>query len=342
MAFPYTTFNTFEDGTLGHFDVETDDDGRLDFPHYTELARQPRVGMPYRGAYCMRVQLAGFSATGAYVQETGSWLLTTGTDELYLRFKLFVSNDIVMNNGNEFVICQFASGAVTPHTVGTIECGLHLEYTMSGGYRLGLGVVSGTSWQGLALGKWHDVELYFNPAGGAGGTLDAWLDGGAFTQLSGMTNDNITSVAMGVIGQDSGTKNGTILFDQIIGHKNGARIGSGGRRFPEQLLLETSGHAFVGNGILHNVAMLSGNAINNIVRIYDTDTGNTTTAAKRLELRNLTANETPVDPAGMPIYLTKGCYVELSGTNPRAMLNIHRAVGYSSDGAIRNYAHKGR
>ena len=54
---------------------------------------------------------------------------------------------------------------------------------------------------------------------------------------------------------------------------------------------------------------------------------------------NLTASETPVDPAGVPINIIKGCYVSLTGTNPRAMVNIYRAVGYFSDGAIRNAAY---
>jgi len=61
----------------------------------------------------------------------------------------------------------------------------------------------------------------------------------------------------------------------------------------------------------------------------------------KLELKNLTASETPVDPAGVPINITDGCYISLAGTNPRAIVNIHRAVGYYSDGAIRTQAHRG-
>ena len=69
-----------------------------------------------------------------------------------------------------------------------------------------------------------------------------------------------------------------------------------------------------------------------------TDEADTTNGTMKLELKNLTASETPVDPAGVPVEFTKGCYVSLTGTNPRAMLNIRRAMGYSSDGAIRTVA----
>ena len=44
--------------------------------------------------------------------------------------------------------------------------------------------------------------------------------------------------------------------------------------------------------------------------------------------------------AGVPISVTKGCYISLTGTNPRAMVNIYRAVGYYSDGAIRDAAYR--
>ena len=49
-----------------------------------------------------------------------------------------------------------------------------------------------------------------------------------------------------------------------------------------------------------------------------------------------------VETAGVPVTVRKGCYVSLSGTNPRAIIQIRRAMAYCSDGAIRNYAHRGQ
>ena len=333
MAFPYTTIANFEAGTLGHFDTEADTDGRLDFPHYTELARFPGLAMPWSGAYCMRVDLAGAS-NPAYVQETGSWDMTAGTNEIFLRFKLYLSKDLVMANTNEFAVLQFWS------STSTVEAGVYINYTTANGYRIGLGDASASSFQGITLGEWHDIEVEYDPAGGAAGTLDGWLNNTAFTQVGSLTDANITSGVLGVMGQDAGTTAGTVLFDHVVGHVDGARIGSGGRRFPEQHYREASGHVFVGHGIVDNAALLAGAGTDCVLNLYDTDTADTTNTSPRLVLKNLTNNESPVDPAGMPLTLTKGCYVELTGTNPRAIINLHRAVGYGSDGAVRAYAHR--
>ena len=124
------------------------------------------------------------------------------------------------------------------------------------------------------------------------------------------------------------------------------RIGSGGKRFPQQVLLEasptgtTGHHVFVGSGIIDNVSLLSGGLNDNVLQVWDTDRADTTNGTMKLEMRNLTALETPVDPAGVPISITKGCYISLTGTNPRAMVSIYRAVGYYSDGAIRDAAYR--
>ena len=47
------------------------------------------------------------------------------------------------------------------------------------------------------------------------------------------------------------------------------------------------------------------------------------------------ANNETVDPAGMPACIERGAYISMSGTNPRALVQISRANGYVSDGAIR-------
>jgi len=333
----YTTYNNFETGAIGHFDSTDDTDSRLSYAHYTDLARVPGLAMPYRGAYCLRVNLAGMANANASLTETGSWDVTTTTEDIYIRFKLWISTDIVMANNDEFGVCVLSSAAAN-------EAGVWIKYTTAGGYVIGVGKTTGTASTGFSLGQWHDVEMYFNPASGTG-TIDWWLDGTAMAQVGSLTDLSTTYGSVGVFAQDAGTTAGTVLIDQVISSQTdntSTRIGSGGKRFPKTVLLEaapagtTGHHAFVGHGVVDNVSLLSGNAVDNVLQLWDTDRADTTNGTMKLELRNLTALETPIDPAGVPIDFTKGCYVRLSGTTPRAMMNIHRAVGYYSDGAIRN------
>lgn len=332
---PYTTMTGFETGTRDHFDVETDTNSALDFPHYRALARIPGLAMPYRGAYCLRVDLGLASTAGAWVQETG-WDLTAGTNEIFIRLKFWLSKDAAMANNDVFSLIELWSATDTVEAVGAIK------YTAAAGWEIGIGETAPTVLVPLTLGKWHDFELKVDPANGTG-TIDAWLDGTALTQVASLTQASITS---GIVGANPGAAftptAGVLLIDEVISHIDGARIGVRPERWPEQLLLECSGHAFVGNGIIDNVSLLSGTDTDSVLALYDTDVADTNAGNLKLELKNLTANETPIDPAGVPITVNKGCYVSLTGTGgPRAMLQIRRAVGYSSEGAIRNYAHRG-
>ena len=68
MGFPWNFEETFEGGTKGNFDSESDTGNRLDFPGPAELAADGQGVAPFRGAYCMRVNL-GKNATDAYLQE---------------------------------------------------------------------------------------------------------------------------------------------------------------------------------------------------------------------------------------------------------------------------------
>jgi len=329
MAFPYTTIENFEAGTLGHFDSETDTGSHLDFPHYTELARAPGLAMPYRGAYCMRVDL-GASTNDAYLTE-GDWNVTTATEECYVRLMIWLSKDIVMANSDSVALLKLIGAA------SAVQASIWLTYTTAGGYTIGIGQTAATSTTSVSLGEWHTVEMYVNPAAGTG-TIDGWLNNTALTQVTTLTQIDITDGWVGVIDQDAGTTAGTILYDEVIFHLEGARIGTHGPRFPETLELETSGHAFVGHGIVDNVSLTAGGAVDNVLELFDTDTANTTNSSKLLTMKNLTANEAPIDPAGVPMMFQKGCYVSLTGTNPRATVTLRRAVGYGGDGAIRNHA----
>ena len=337
MTFPFVAETGFELGTRGHFDAETDTETRLDFPHYSELARIPGLPAPYRGAYCMRVNLANDGTPAdAYVQETGSWDIALQAAAMYWRFMIYVSDSITMADADEFAVWQLWSAT------NTVEAGCYINYTTANGLRLGLGkdTAAASVFLSLSTGKWHCVELYFTAETAADGTgndalLDGYLDNAAFTQIAGTYDAAaITSGVLGVIAQDAGTTAGYVLFDDVL--TDDTRLGVQVERFPNPLLMTVSGHALVGPGEITGVQLMSGAGTDNVVALYDTDTGYTTDPSHiLLELKN-TANSQVVENATpMCLPFKRGCYVSLSGTNPRAL--IHFKSKYQCDALIRNH-----
>ena len=331
MAFPYIFEENFESGGVGLFDVETDTEARLDFPHYSELARTPGVPMPWRGAYLARVALANDGTPAdAYLQETGSLDLSAEA-EIYLRIRFYVSDDIVMANTNEFAIFQLWS------STSTVEGGAYINFTTANGLRIGIGETSASSFADLTTGVWHDLELYFviDDGGSDDGTIDAWLDGVALTQVTGLDQGAITSGVLGVLGQDSGTTTGFVYFDQIVA--DDARLYRQLDRFPREVVLTKSSHVFVGQGEIENVTLESGNGTDCVLTLYDTDVGNTNDFSnRRVLLRNTVAYEI-VDPAGTPGLFQRGCYCQLEGTTPAATVKIKWAPYYGEAG-MRTYS----
>ena len=109
------------------------------------------------------------------------------------------------------------------------------------------------------------------------------------------------------------------------------------------MFVTASQHIWVGHGVLENVQLVTG-FTDNTLEVYDTDTGNTNDISKRRVYLTTSTQGEVVDPAGMPVTLTRGCYVKLSGTagatGPFATIKVGKAVGWGSDGAIRNYGAK--
>ena len=327
MAFPFITEENFETGTLGHFDVETDTESRLDFPHYSTLARTPGLEMPWRGAYCMRVNLANDgSPANAYVQETGSWDLAA-SGVLVVRFMFWLSPDTVMANNDEFAIMQLWS------STSTAEAGFHINFTTADGFRLGVSETgSGGFLKPLTLGVWHTVEATFTIDSGANdGSIAALLDGSAFSTITSLTQGAITSGVLGVVSQDSGTTRGTILFDQIV--TDDARIYPLSDRFPTTVRLTKSSHVFVGPGTVAHIELISGAATDNVLQVFDTDAGSVLDASNAILTLTNTANSQTVLHAE-PVFFKRGCFVQLAGTNPSATVTIKRAAHYSP-GAMR-------
>ena len=330
MSFPFLSENNFSAGAIGAFDVETDTESRLDIAHYATLARTPGLPMPWRGAYCMRVALANDGTPAdAYVQETGSWD-TAAAGTIFVRFMFYVSGDITMADADEFAIFQLWSGT------NTVEGGVYINYTTANGLRIGIGETSASSFLPLTTGVWHCIEVkaLIDDGVGNNGTLDGWLDNAAFAQVATLDQGAITSGVMGVLSQDAGTTKGNVFFDSIIA--DDARIGSPVERFPQSLLVTASDHVFVGPGEVCDIQLLSGAATDNVLQIYDTDTAYTADASNIvLELKN-TANNQAVDFSGERVCVKRGCYVSLTGTNPRAMVSFKNA--YQDNGPLRAYA----
>lgn len=337
MAFPFLSEENFETGTRGHFDAETDTETRLDFPHYSALSRVPGLPAPYRGAYCMRVNLANDGTPAdAYVQETGSWDTAADGSAIYFRWKLFVTNNITMANTNEFAIHQLWS------STDTVEGGVYINFTTANGLRIGIGDASASSFAPLTTGVWHTVEVLYTIDNDVAndGTIDAWLDGGALTQVTGLDQAAITSGVLGVLGQDAGTTAGTVLFDQVVADDE--RIYPISDRWTQEIKITKDQHVFVGTGIVDNVTLVSGAATDCTLDLYDTDIGATNDASNvKLHLNN-TANNEMVDPAGVPVQFTRGCFVSLGGTNPYAIVKLRSAKAWGSDGAVRSHGIKRR
>ena len=250
MAFPFISEVGFEAGTLGSFDSETDTDSKLDFPHYSALARVPGLAMPYRGAYCMRVDLAG-GTNDAYVQEDDDWDMAANETQ-HWRFMLWVDPAITMANTNEFIVWQLqSSGPVT-------EAAVVINFTTANGLRIGIGETGGSQFLPLTTGVWHAVEInaHLDAGGGDDGTLDLTLDGASATQVASLDQGAIVQGRLGAMGIDAGTTKGVLLFDEVV--SDDAQIYQPAERFPHQMQLTASGHAFVGPGTVENISLMSG------------------------------------------------------------------------------------
>ncbi len=332
MAFPFVFESNWESGAI-EWDSETDTADQLDVAHYSELARFPwPTAAPWSGAYCLRAQLTGGTAD-AFLTE-GDLNIAADTVN-YLSFNIWFSPDFSATANDTFNILELIATATVEVTFGGRITAADDQI------ELGIGELAPTSFGAdIKKGVWYTVELAVDIDDGAGddGTIDIYVhaDGSPSTddvyatQVGSLDQGAITSGVLGI--QDHlATTTGTILIDNF--KQDDARLYPPTDRFPDEILLTKSGHALVGDGCIENVSLLSGAATDCIVGIYDTDKANTNDASNlRLELKN-TANNEVVDPAGTPVSVKRGAFVQLSGTNPRAIVKI--GTGRRSVGTIR-------
>jgi len=336
VAFPFVFESNFETGDNSEWDSEADTGTQLDFPSYAELARFDwPTAAPFTGAYCMRAVLSG--GTGdAYVKE-GDINISLATNNFFA-FNIWFSPDFTGTANDTFNLfeAQSTSNVAEVTVSGRIVAATDV-------INLGIGKTAATSWSAIAIerGKWYCVEIDATPAGSSAGTIDVYItrEGDtpaaavSATQVGSLTNLAVTHGVLGV--QDHlATTTGTILFDRFI--QDDARIYPQQDRFPQVTHLTKSGHVFVGNGVVDNVTLLSGAGTDNIIKLFDTDASTTTDLANpSIELKNTANNET-VDPAGVPTNFTKGCFVSMSGTNPRAKVLL-KSANCRSIATIRQY-----
>ena len=330
MSFPFLDEGNFESGATWTDGTTSDSADRIRFPHFSALANVPNLPAPYRGAYCMLINLAG-STTAAYILENTTFDMSLNENQFF-RFQVFLSSDAIAANTNEFNIMTF-------HSASGVEIAVALNFTTANNWRLGVGETGGTNYQGFSLGAWHTVELDINLDAGTGndGSIAWWLDGSPGATVSSLDQAAVTHARIGVQGQDAGTTAGTILFDEF--YTDDARLYPIKNRWKQTMLMTSSGHAFVGPGTIENITLLSGSAADCIVEVWDTDTADTNDMENRVVILRNTATEEMVDPAGMPVDVIRGAYVTISGTasadGPFALLKLGQVSAFGSDGAVR-------
>ncbi len=332
MAHPWVFESTWETGAI-QWDSETDTGSKLSIAHYTDLARVPSLPAPYRGAYCMMVDLT----TG----DTNDHTLTEGDIDIadaatrYFRWYMYVSPNFTATADDVFSIFELQQAG------GTVEQTVGMQITASSNL-LEIGVGDGTapsSYVTMDRGRWVCVELLSTISTGGAGAMTLYLDGASRIALTSLTQ--AAAVGQGVLGTQLtlATTTGILLFDDFV--MDDAQLYPNQQRFPLQRTVTSSEHVFVGPGTV-DAAVLYSTTAGNIMRLYDTDTGNVNEQQGFVAEVSLTG---AISVSG-PLFFERGCFAEMTGTDPRGavlMTKVNDEPGGAgpklrSDGAIRRYA----
>lgn len=349
MAFAWIFESNFEQGDSSDWDSETDSANQLDFPHYSELAQYPdSLHTPYSGAYCMRLQLTGGTADAIVLEadiNIGNAVTTA------FSFDIQFSKNFASSSGTDVVHLLELTGSGTAVT-GVI--GFDVAVTAADGtlgtIRMGIGD-NGTSGAvadtfastPIERGQWYTIENVITLNTGGTGTSNLFItkagDPAQLTADIARTSRDMIVVTDGEFGLQAhdATTTGTILLDNFI--QDDLRVFPR-ERHPLAPLFTKSGHAFVGRGWINSAALLT-DETTNIMRLWDTDIADVS-ATQSFKL------EFDVDgTAGSfdgPVYFQHGCFVELSGTDPRGQVFLADVSGhpgivgptyYKSDALVR-------
>jgi hypothetical protein len=314
MAFPWIFEENFELGTKGAFDSESDSASRLDFAGPADLAADGLGVAPFRGGYVMRVNM-GKSNADAYLEDDAFGLVVDA--DKWLRFYLMLSEDFSIGKADDVVniLGLYSAGP-------TFEMGIGLTRKDPEGVVLiaqqSIGNVSG-AWIAFELGRWHCIEVLYQPRASSSG-MSIYANGHRVSENMGVSAD-LTIGRIGAISQ-SGDFRGTMYFDQLVMDD--------GRVFPitegpmdsasvdnQTMLFTKSGFAFVGSGEVLEVQAIDNGSSDARVRVYDTDTPQQIAEYdKRIDRRF--DNYLPLQPTNF----NRGAFVQLSGTNPQALVRV--------------------
>lgn len=318
MALPYAFECNFEDGTSSPFDSETDTDSKLSVEHYSTLARLPFVdSIPYRGAYAALVNLA-LGTNDAYYQEDVGFDVAANTAAA-MRLMFWISSDLVMAASDTFDIFRWQSaGPVTEFSMNIQNNAGVITFRGGDG---GAGTFRTSP---ITLNEWHCAELVINTGTGANGTCTVYLEGNQLgAQITGITCAALTQAWVGTVGIDAGTTRGRVLFDQIVADET--RVGCFSKRFNMTRLATKTGHLVLGPASIVEADLIQSAAFDETATMWDTDTADTSDLSRRIV----------VFDAQRSIYVNKGLYVVLTGTNPVCAVKCTSALDMS-EGGIKN------
>lgn len=331
MAFPYVFAENFERGTKGNFDTETDTASQLDFAHYTTLARYPWRCTPYTGAYAMRLQLTG-GTDDAILVEADTNIADTATS--WFRFPVWFSPTFTGTANDTFALLELtgAGSAVTVSIGARIVAATNVINIGAGGAATGA-APSTFGAQEIQRGVWYTIEAKVVIQTGGTGTIDLYItrDGEPQQTVAQVSVGTITNIAVtdsnyGI--QDHlATTTGVILLGELV--QDDAQLYVKPRYATEQIFTQ-SGHAFVGPGTIAVAALLT-NEATNAMSLYDTETAETAVGVRKvlLDLDNQTS-------IGGDLFFQKGCYVEISGTDPIGQVMLTR---YSASPGVKGPVH---
>jgi len=305
MVFPYTFSENFETGTKGNFDSETDTERRLNFTK----------GAACWGAYGMVVDLSKGSAD-AYLQDVG--FATAANTTLYMRFMMKLEGVTFGAENDEVKILDLLAGAVS-------ELQLVLVYRGPEGIVLEIrdpDASMGRSWIRPRMDEWLCVEASWtvDNAGANDGRASLYIDGHR-ASVAKMDQAAFTIGRIGAMGQ-TGDIEGKIYFDHILVDND--------RLMPcfdtPNKTLTASGWACLGPCTIEQVRLIDGGSGNSEVEIYNTDELAYSEEDMVAYLAVTTAAPKFVQ-SDKPVSLKRGCYLKLTGTNPRAIVRLGGGYG---------------
>ena len=332
MAFPFLFESNFEPGTNAEWGSEVDTGSRLNFQHYSTVAKYnaTEVGpiAPFRGAFLAELDLGD---TNDHTVISSS-ISIADTVTAYLRFYMFLGKNLRATADDILALYEHQG------TANAVEASVGLRITAAtGAIEIGVGQVTPTVFaaQPLVRGRWYCVELLTTVSTIGAGVSTLFLDGSQVATVTGLTN---TAILRGVLGsQDTlSTTLGYVFLDQVV--FDDTRVFPITERFAESRMVTKSAHVALGATDVLNLTLIPGSGTNCVVKLYDTDVAYVSDENNaQAVLFNLTASEPPIDLADVPLSFKRGVYAELSGTGTRAIVRIGRHTGFGSVGSIRDY-----